>query len=203
MGAIATSDSGKNILVINGHPDPAKGHLGDALVFSYMAGAQRAGHRVEVLDVAALQFPLVRGKHEWETQAPCADILAAQQSIERAQHILLIYPLWLGDMPALLKGFLEQVLRPGFAFAAVDGGKMPEKKLLGKSARIVVTMGMPAFVYRWFYGAHSLKSLKRNILAFCGIKPIRSTLIGMVESANPDARLAAMRELERLGSKAQ
>jgi putative NADPH-quinone reductase len=203
MDTAAGADVGKNILVINGHPDADKGHFSDSLVFSYVAGAQRAGHRVEVLDVAALEFPLVRGKHEWETQAPCTDILAAQQSIERAQHILLIYPLWLGDMPALLKGFLEQVLRPGFAFAAVDGGKMPEKKLLGKSARIVVTMGMPAFVYRWFYGAHSLKSLKRNILAFCGIKPIRSTLIGMVESTNPDARLAAMRELERLGSRAQ
>ena len=84
-------------------------------------------------------------------------------------------------MPALLKGFFEQVFRPGFAMENVDGGKKWIRLLKGKSAHIVVTMGMPAFMYRWFYGAHGLKSLERNILKFTGVGPIRESLIGMVE----------------------
>jgi putative NADPH-quinone reductase len=86
-------------------------------------------------------------------------------------------------MPALLKGFLEQVLRPGFAFEYQSKG-MPKKLLTGKSARIVVTMGMPALVYRWYFGAHSLKNLECNIVRFVGIGPIRASLIGMIKGKN-------------------
>jgi putative NADPH-quinone reductase len=106
-----------------------------------------------------------------------------QAAIAWANHLVILYPLWLGAMPALLKGFLEQVLRPGFAFEYRSKG-MPKKLLTGKSARIVVTMGMPALVYRWYFGAHSLKSLERNILRFVGIGPIRASLIGMIEGKN-------------------
>jgi putative NADPH-quinone reductase len=81
---------------------------------------------------------------------------------------VIVYPLWLGTMPALLKGFLEQAFRPGFAFDTKPKG-LWNRRLKGGSARIVVTMGMPAFFYRVYYRAHSLKSLKRNILEFCGI----------------------------------
>ena len=77
------------------------------------------------------------------------------------------------DHAGLLKAFLEQALRPGFAFD--ESSRMPRKLLKGRSARIVVTMGMPAFVYRWYFGAHGLRSLERNILGFCGIRPIRAS----------------------------
>jgi putative NADPH-quinone reductase len=101
-------------------------------------------------------------------------------------------------MPALLKAFLEQVLRPGFAFEYQSRG-MPKKLLKGTSARVVVTMGMPASVYRWVYFAHSLRSLKRNILAFCGIAPIRSTLIGNVEGMSDRQRMEWLDEVRGLG----
>jgi putative NADPH-quinone reductase len=80
----------------------------------------------------------------------------------------------------LLKGFLEQVLRPGFALKDADGSPFGQKALDGRSARVVVTMGMPALVYRWYFRAHSLRSLERNILGFVGIGPIHETLIGSV-----------------------
>lgn len=112
---------------------------------------------------------------------------------------MIFYPLWLGAMPALLRAFLEQVLRPGFGVEYRSRG-MPKKLLTGKSARIIVTMGMPAFVYRWYFGAHGLKNLKRNILGFCGIGPIKESLIGNIESGNSAHRerwLAKMRKLGR------
>ena len=103
-------------------------------------------------------------------------------------------------MPARLKALLEQCFRPSFAF----GGKAVAPghgRLKGRSARIVITMGMPATVYRLFYLAHSLRSLKRNILALVGIGPVRDTIIGGVETLSQAAREAWLEELRRLGAR--
>jgi putative NADPH-quinone reductase len=86
----------------------------------------------------------------------------------------------MGDVPALLKAFLEQVLRPGFAMIESD---QPKGLLKGKSAHVVVTMGMPGFFYATYFRAHSLKSLERNVLKMVGIKPVRHTIIGAVEAS--------------------
>jgi putative NADPH-quinone reductase len=102
-------------------------------------------------------------------------------------------------MPALLKGFFEQVFRPGFSHSTHAGGW--QALLKGRSARIVVTMGMPALVYRWYFGAHGLKSLERSILAFVGIRPIRETLIGMVGFANERKQKAWLERMRALGAK--
>jgi putative NADPH-quinone reductase len=78
---------------------------------------------------------------------------------------------------------------------------MPKKLLTGKSARIIVTMGMPAFIYRWYFGAHSLKNLERNILRFVGIGPIRASLIGVIEgkSTRRENWIGTIRMLGRQG----
>lgn len=62
---------------------------------------------------------------------------------------------------------------------------------------LVVTMGMPAFFYRVYYHAHSVRSLKRNILEFCGIAPVQTAYFGMVES--PRARELALARVQALG----
>lgn len=102
-------------------------------------------------------------------------------------------------MPALLKAFLEQTFRPGFALPSADAAKTSRKPLSGKSARIVVTMGMPAFVYRWYFRAHSLKSLERSILRFCGIGPIRASLIGAIETTEESYRVRWLGRMRALG----
>jgi putative NADPH-quinone reductase len=60
-------------------------------------------------------------------------------------------------------------------------------------------MGMPALIYRWYFGAHSLKSLERNILGFVGIGPIRETLIGLVETRSAARREKWLEKLRALG----
>ncbi|MFW5453415.1 NAD(P)H-dependent oxidoreductase [Thioalkalivibrio sulfidiphilus] len=190
-----------HILIIQGHPDAAGNHYGHALAQAYREGALEGGHPVEILAMAELDFPILRTQAEWNRGEVMPDIQKAQEAIARADHLVLIYPLWLGSMPALFKGFLEQTLRPGFAVGHQDKSGLYAKQLKGKSARIVVTMGMPAFIYRWYFRAHSLKSLERNILKFCGIRPIRESLIGMVEgsAAHREKWLAKMRKLGRSG----
>src|SRR5690606_19336849 len=132
-----------------GHPDAAAPHLCHALAHAYAKGATGAGNPVRHIDVATIDFPLLRSQHEWELGLLPASLKDAQADIGWAQHIVLFFPLWLGDMPAILKGFLEQVARPGFAFTADGNNPFGRKGLAGRSARVVVTMGMPSMVYRW------------------------------------------------------
>lgn len=192
----------KSIVVIDGHPDPDPARLCHALAAAYSEGAQAAGHRVVHLTLARIAIDPVRTRADWEDGVPGPAVRDCQHAVGAADHLVIIYPLWLGSMPALLKAFFEQVFRPGFAVKR-DRMQWRAGLLQGKSARVVVTMGMPAFAYRWFFGAHSLKTLKRNILSFSGIGPIRNTLIGNVEGCSAESRtrlLATMRELGHAGS---
>jgi len=190
------------VLLIQGHPDPAGGHLCHALAQAYAEGAREGGHEVRTLDVAQLDFPLLRSQHAWAHEPLPPALLPAQEAIRWADHMVLFFPLWLGGMPALLKGFLEQIAREGFAFAKDAKSPMGAKLLRGRSARLVVTMGMPAVVYRFYFRAHSVKALERNILGFVGIAPIEETLIGLVEGMDDQGRAKWFDKLRELGRRA-
>lgn len=192
---------GKRILILIGHPDPAPERYVRALATAYAEAAQKAGHEVRYFDLAEHAIAPLRSREDWMQPSTEPSVLAAQQAIEWAQHLLLLYPLWLGDVPAALKALLEQTLRPGFAFERSADGKVGKSRLKGRSVRIVVTMGMPGFFYRLVYRAHSLKSLRRNILAFCGLGPVRSSVIGLVEgsAARREHWLGQLAELGRRG----
>jgi putative NADPH-quinone reductase len=189
----------RRITIIHGHPDPQGHHFGHALAAAYAKGAAESGHEVRVIEVARLDFSLLRSKEEYERGVPPEDIRQAQQTISWAEHLVIFYPLWLGAMPALLKGFLEQVFRPDFVTGQPETGRSWKSRLKGKTARIVITMGMPALVYRWYFGAHSLKSLERNILGFCGIGPIKESLIGMIEAPDGAKREKWLEQMRRCG----
>ncbi|MBS3744457.1 MAG: NAD(P)H-dependent oxidoreductase [Wenzhouxiangellaceae bacterium] len=190
----------RKILVVHAHPDAGHDHLGDALAENYAEAADTAGHEVRFQVLNRLDFPLLESAAAWRSPDIPPDIEAAQSDLQWCDHVAFFYPLWMGDMPALLKGFLEQVMRPDFAFTEPKG-RMPAKLLTGRSARLVVTMGMPAFFYRSFYRAHSVKSFRRNMLKFAGIKPVRTSLVGMVEGSKRHRRrwLERMRRLGRAG----
>jgi putative NADPH-quinone reductase len=186
------------ITIIQGHPDPTNTRFCRALARAYGDGARAAGHEVRHIDVAGLDFPLLRTKHDFEQGRLPVTLSEPQRSIAWAEHLVVIHPLWLGEMPALLKGFFEQTLRPGFAFPATAGGAAPPT-LRGKSARVIVTMGMPAVVYRWYYRAHGLKSLTRSVLGFVGIAPVYATLVGSIEGLSERQRARWLERVERLG----
>ena len=193
---------GKRILLVQGHPDPNREHLCHTLEDAYARAAVLAGHDVRHVRVAELDFPLLRTQHDWEKGALPGTLQTAQDDIGWCEHLVLLFPLWLGDMPALLKGFLEQVARPGFAFHGQANNPLKDKALKGRSARIVVTMGMPALVYRWYFMAHSIKSLERNILGFVGISPVRETLFGLAGNATHDKVAGWVDKMEGLGRNA-
>jgi len=193
----------RKILVLQGHPDPSSAHLGDALADAYVAAAKEAGHEVRAVRIADLVFPLLRSQASWQSAEPPEALRPAQQAIGWAEHLVLFFPLWLGGMPAYTKGFLEQVARPGFALARDAKNPLKARLLQGRSARLVVTMGMPALVYRYYFRAHSIKALERNILGFVGIAPIHRNLVGMIEGMTDVQRERWLETLRGLGERGE
>jgi putative NADPH-quinone reductase len=190
------------ILIVDGHPDPDAKRLLHALADAYLQGAESARHEVLLIRLADLDFPLLRTQADYERGEPTDAVRRCQSAMDWATHVVILYPLWLGSMPAMLKGLLEQMLRPGFAFSTPQLGRWPAKLQGGKSARIVVTMGMPGWLYRWYFLAHSVRSLKRNVLRLIGFRRVRSTLIGGVASLSAGKRAAYLERLRALGAAA-
>ena len=191
------------VLVLQGHPDPDPTRFGRALTAAYADAAQAAGHDVRRFDLGAIEVPLLRTAAEWEQGHVPETLRPLQQDLLWCQHLLLCYPMWLGDLPAHTKAALEHVLRPGITAPGGDRGPGELKPLQGRSAHVVVTMGMPGFVYRWFYRSRSLKSLERNVLRFVGFGPVRHTLIGLVASPSAKAHARWLERMRQAGSQAR
>ena len=190
----------RRILVINGHPDTREERFCSGLTAAYVAAAEKAGHAVRRIDVGALSFPLLVRFEEFQTPIDNVDIRKAQEDILWAEHLVFIHPLWLGTMPAMLKAFLERVACGGFAFDTGTAGN-PKRALTGKSARLIVTMGMPAVAFRLVFGGYGEKSFERGILRLSGVGPVRKTYFGAIELSerHRDNCLATVRRLAAAG----
>ena len=190
-----------NILIINGHPDSSSARLCFALADAYAAGAVAAGHQVRRVDVGALDFALLRSAAEFNDEVPPPAIDAVQRDIRWANHMVVVFPLWLGGLPARTKSFFEQVFRPQFTMRWRKN-QLPQGLLQSLSARLVVTMGMPAFAYRLIFGAGGVRSFQRSVLGLAGIRRTGTTMIGgmgELEPATAAGWLDRLRDLGRLG----
>ncbi len=188
----------KRILVISAHPR-YRG-LGDELVQAYLSGARGAGHQVELLELNQLKFDPVL-HHGYRQEQPLEpDLAAAQRAIKAADHLVFVYPVWWENMPALLKGFIDRVFLPGFAFRYTKG--LLEQLLKGKSARLIVTMDGPDLYDRLVMRRISTKVLERAVLRFCGVAPVRVTRVTATRRLTAAKVAALVKQVEQLASKA-
>jgi putative NADPH-quinone reductase len=189
-----------DICIIQGHPHFDGQHLCHALAQAYNEGAVGAGHHVVTIDIAGLNFDILRDP-ALMSEPPSDIIIHAEKTIRDAQHLMIIYPLWLGTMPALVKAFFEQIARGEFMMGHSANG-WPVGKLKGRSARLVVTMGMPAIAYKVMFGAHGVRGFESAILGIAGIGPIRETLLGGVDGSLKQ-REKWLAKMAALGAKAR
>ncbi|MFD2613437.1 NAD(P)H-dependent oxidoreductase [Paenibacillus gansuensis] len=187
------------ILVINGHPDSKS--FCSALSDAYAKGASANSVHIQKIDVSKLDFdPNLKFGYRKRTELE-KDLIEAQQLIRWADHLVFIYPTWWGAMPALLKGFIDRVFLPGFAFKYRENSNLWDKLLTGKSAHLIVTMDTPSWYNRWIYKRAGHNVMKRNILQFCGITPVRVTEIGPVKPSSTELRGKWLDKVKRLGEK--
>ncbi|HSQ47760.1 MAG TPA: NAD(P)H-dependent oxidoreductase [Lutibacter sp.] len=187
----------KKILIINGHPD--RESLCFALAESYKKGADTNGDQCQLVHLIDLKFnPILTYGYRIVSELE-PDLLKIQQDILQADHLVFVYPNWWATFPALLKGFIDRIFLPNFAFKYHEKGPLWDKLLKGKTARLIVTMDTP----KWYYwlmnrnaGHHAMKI---GVLEFCGIKPVKISVFAPVKSSNDLKRKKWLDEVETLG----
>lgn len=189
----------QKIVVILGHP--AADSLCGALAARYVQDAQAAGAEVRLLALGALQFNPVLAAGHAGAQALEPDLLAAQADLLWAEHLVWVYPIWWGAMPALMKGFVDRVLLPGFAFKYRQGSSLWDKLLQGRSAELLVTMDSPPWYFRWVTRMPGHHQMKKAVLEFCGIRPVRVHSFGPVRTADAARRARWLAQVGRLGAR--
>lgn len=189
----------KKILIIQGHPD--KNSYCQALANNYKKGAIEVGAEVEEIIISDLNFNpnLAFGYSKRTEQEP--DLIESWQKIKNADHLVFVYPIWWGGMPALMKGFIDRLFLPGFAFAKIENSLWWEKLLKGKTARIISTMDQPAWYFWLIYWAPAHRALKNVTLHYCGVKPVKITSIGPIRLSTQKFRESKLKLVYSLGLK--
>ncbi|VVQ03463.1 hypothetical protein PS906_05235 [Pseudomonas fluorescens] len=187
---------GKRILLILGHPSTKS--FCAALAERYAQSALDAGHEVRQLRLGEMVFdPVLRDGYQ-QIQTLEDDLNAAQSDILWAEHLTLVYPIWWGGIPALLKGFFDRVLLPGFAFKYRKGKAFPDKLLNGRTAHLLVTMDTPPWYYRLIYRMPGLHEVRKTTLQFCGIKPLRTLTFGPVLGSTDQQRRSWLQQAQAI-----
>lgn len=185
----------KNITVILGHPDSSS--FCHALAEKYATSAQAAGHTVRLFKLGELAFdPVLRHGYQQRQELEPA-LVEIREAILWAQHLVFVYPTWWGSMPAILKGLFDRIFLPGYAFQYRKDSQWWDRLLAGRSAHAIVTMDTPPWYYRLVYSMPGHHQIKKTILEFCGIKPVRITSLGPIRQASAAQRSNWLLKIER------
>ena len=185
-------------LLILAHP--RRDSLCGALFDACGAGAREAGVECRELVLSEMRFdPNVHAPSP-ELQALEPDLVRAQRDIDWAEHLVFVYPTWWGTFPALLKGFVDRVLTPGFAFRHLSADRW-DRLLAGRTADLITTMDTPPLVYWFIYRAPGQQALARATLGYCGIRSVRIEICGPVLTADADQRLQWLARAHAVGGR--
>lgn len=189
----------KKILIINGHPNKDSFNFGIAA--AYKTGAESSQAEIKEIIISELNFnPNLQYGYQKRTVLE-PDLLEAWEKIKWAEHLVWIHPVWWGGLPAILKGFIDRLFLPTFAFAYRENSIFWDKLLKGKTAHIITTLDQPTWYYKFINGQPSTKQLKKNTLEFCGVKPVKTTYIGIVKISTQKQRKKWLEQIYKLGEK--
>jgi len=189
----------KKILIINGHPN--KESFNYALVDAYKKGALNSGAEVEEIVIAHLRFnPNLEFGYQKRMELE-PDLVDAWEKIQWAEHLVWVHPVWWGGLPAITKGFIDRLFLPGLVFKPRENSVWWDKLLKGKTAHIITTLDQPSWYYRLFFARPSVNQLKKTVLEYCGVKPVKVTYIGIIKTADEEKRKKWLQQVEILGHK--
>lgn len=189
----------KKILIINGHPNKDSFNFG--ITKAYINGAGKSGAAIKEIVISDLQFnPNLQFGYQKRIELE-PDLLDSWEKIKWADHLVWVHPVWWGGLPAITKGFIDRVFLPGFVFKYRENSVWWDKLLKGKTAHIITTLDTPTWYYRFIYGRPSVNQLKKTVLEFCGIKPVKVTYVGAIRNSKDDFRNKWLQKIELLGNK--
>ncbi|MGE6628872.1 NAD(P)H-dependent oxidoreductase [Bacillus sp. NPDC077027] len=173
-----------NILIIYTHPHHES--LNGAFLKEILKGSHENSHikEVKTIDLYQDQFNPVLVFNEQKKRRDMhkdPEIAPYQEKIRWADKLVFVYPIWWGRPPAMLLGFIDRMFAANFAYKN-KGGLFPEGLLKGKSAVCVSTMQGPSnYPLLFLNNAHKVL-MKRALLNFVGIRPVKFFEFGSMES---------------------
>jgi putative NADPH-quinone reductase len=189
----------KKILIINGHPNKDSFNFGIAK--AYQDGALQSGAEVKEIVIADLNFnPNLQFGYQKRMELE-PDLVKAWEKIQWADHLVWIHPVWWAGLPAITKGFIDRLFLPGFAFKYRGNSVWWDKLLKGKTAHIITTLDQPGLYYRFFFGRPSVNQLRKSVLEFCGVKPVKVTYIGIIKTSDIKQRKIWLEQIRLLAMK--
>lgn len=187
----------KKILVILGHPN--KQSYNAALADAYIEGASSSGAEVKYLKLVDLKYDYIFDPSKNQPLEP--DLKKAQDLITWADHLVFIFPTWWGNMPSLMKSFIERTFIPGFAYKFTKKAIIPQKRYFkGKTARLIITFDGPRIFYKIFQIPGAI-SLKYYTLIFCGISKFRTYMVGSIKFSTDEKRKYWLKKVGKLGER--
>lgn len=188
----------KNILIIDGHPREKS--FSDSWAHSYYQGAEK-NFNVTRIALRDLSFnPNLENGYK-VIQPLEGDLLMAQEKMSEAHHIVIITPIWWAGPPALLKGFFDRVMLPGYAFKYRPNSSLWDKLFLGKTGHLIVTSDGPSWWLQWLRGDSAIKMIKIGVLDFIGVKPVKVTRYGEMNSTSEDKIIKYLEDARKMGEK--
>ncbi len=193
-----------NTLIVLAHPDPRS--FNHALAATAARAARAHGHPVVLHDLYAEGFDPNLPSSEFPKSAPlppsiqdhCAHLAAADA-------IVIVHPNWWGQPPAILKGWIDRVVRPGvaYAFQEGDGGEgVPVGLLRARTAVVLNTSNTPNVREQEAFGDPLELIWRRCVFELCGVKDVRRRMYSVVVTSTPEVRARWLADAEDLVSSA-
>jgi NAD(P)H dehydrogenase (quinone) len=189
-----------NISVILAHP--VAGSFNHAIAETAVRTLRRNGHSVSFHDLHSEGFDPVLPGSEIPSGAVLPPVVAAHcLEIAEAQGIVIVHPNWWGQPPAILKGWVDRVIRPGVAYKFLDGDSgegVPVGLLRAEKAVVFNTSNTPAEREQADFGDPLELIWRRCVFGLCGVKDVRREMFGVVVTSSEEQRerwLARVREI--------
>jgi putative NADPH-quinone reductase len=189
-----------NISIILAHPNP--GSFNHAIAITSADSLRRNGHEVVLHDLCQEQFPPLLTAAELQKDARIEPVVARHcREIASADGIIIVHPNWWGMPPAILKGWIDRVLRMevAYRFVANDKGEgVPVGLLKAKAAIVFNTANTPDDRERTAFGDPLETLWKRCVFDLCGVKNVQRRTFSVVVTSMPEQRAQWLVEVRQI-----
>lgn len=173
----------KRIFIWVGHPN--SGSLCEGIADAYQKGAESNGAEIRRMNLSDMAFDTDAFTGYNDMMPPLEpDLVAWQEAISWADHLLIVHPYWWGAMPARAKSVLDRALASGFAYKYHEKGMGWDKLLKGRTADVIITSDTPPLIDTLLYRKPGRRVIKNQVLGFCGIKVRKIVQFGTIKTAN-------------------
>ncbi|MGO4900331.1 NAD(P)H-dependent oxidoreductase [Bacillus sp. GM2] len=173
--------------VIYAHPNPNS--FNGAILNQVIKALEDGKHSYDVIDLYKDRFDPVLLFDEKKRRSDMKhdpETAEYRRIVKNADHLIFIYPLWWGGMPAIMKGFIDRVFAAGEAYTYQ--GKLPKGLLKARAATVYYTADAPSWYLRFWRRDADWVTVKDVMLKFCGVRRVKRLLFAGVKDSSEGKR---------------